>query len=116
MEKCFVASCSLLELQVELLDSYFMKLDTGDVSVGAPSSVVFIRGGFKAGKEKMVYGVTGACVKRTALDVKVEHKGKVIVLPDVFEHNKFLLGYDFFKHFIITINWKNPPFDCQPLE
>jgi len=94
----------------------FMKLDTGASSVGAPSKELF-KPGIKFGKEKNHRGVGGISLLRTALKVTIEHAGHQVIIPEVFEYNKWLLGYSWFKHYNININvHSNPPFTCTPIK
>jgi len=91
---------------------YFMKLDTGAANVGVPSEVCNSNQ-FSFGNEKIVRGVTGDQYKRWIKNVPIEHEGIIVTIPQAFEHDKFLLGYGWFNHYNININWGKHPFVCS---
>jgi len=94
----------------------FMKLDTGACNTGVPSEIFcsLDRGRIK---ERMFVGITGSQIKRYSDGIFIRHEGKEVEIPVAFEYNKFLLGYNWFRHYDIRINLSNkPPFDCTPLE
>jgi len=95
--------------------SAYMKLDTGVCFVGAPSSELFIQGRFISGEEKLHTGVGGSVKRRSARNVFITHAGLQVLIPEVFEYNKWLLGYPWFKHYSIQIDLRHsPPFVCTP--
>jgi hypothetical protein len=61
-------------------------------------------------------GVGGESLVRTALNISLEHNGHTVMIPEVFEYDKWVLEYPWFKHYAISINMKEtPPFACSPL-
>jgi len=93
-----------------------MKFDSGAANVGVPSKLVFEEGKYTPEAPRFVWGVSGRSWKRQARDISIMHNDVIISIDTAFEHNKFLLGYEWFKHFEININLeKNAPFTVKPL-
>jgi len=52
---------------------------------------------------QLVNSESGSVRKRWISGITIEHAGKDVILDEVFEYNKFLLGYQWFKHYKIEM-------------
>jgi len=91
----------------------FMKLDTGAVGIGMPS--VYFDEHSELYKEKVIRGVTGIQQKRIASGLTISCAGRDVEIEEAFEHDKFLLGFKWYRHYQIELDvTKSPPLVICP--
>jgi len=93
----------------------YMKVDSGAANIGVPSQEVFASGHVVLTKPRLVFGVGGARLARQAMHVSLIVQGKQITFEEVFEHNKFLLGFKWYQHYKTVIDLTSTtPVICTP--